>query len=208
MDLKSKSNKTMKKLIALGCLCLTITSYAQLKLPARLSEKPTEKKSPSIKTDMDKVARDFYQGFNNIKGDTLMQTSGITTFSSKIVPAGAKDCIVTKHRLPNSYSWQATMFESEDFSAAVAKYKTYYRQLSGSSITFYDKASYKLRGEYDTPDEGRAFASSMLMLENAPDHLKSFKIEIGLNYSFPQWAVTILVYEKISDADIRPTGSF
>lgn len=200
----------MKKLIALAFMCFTGSSYAQFKLPVkfpgRQSEKQTEKKSnPSIKMDIEKVARDLYQGFNNIKGDTLMQSSNTITFSSNLIPAGAKNCIVIKHPYQNSFSWQATMFESEEFSEAVAKYKTFYRQLSGSSITFYDKVSYKLAGEYDAPDEGRAFASSLLNLEDADEKLKSFKIEIGLNYSFPQWEVTILIYEKVADEDMRPT---
>ena len=200
----------MKKLIALACLCFAGSSYAQFKLPVKFSgkqsEKQTEKKSgPSIKSDIEKVARDLYDGFNNIKGDTLMQASNTITFSSKVIPAGATNCLVIKHPYPNSFSWQATMFESEEFSEAVAKYKTFYRQLSGSSITFYDKVSYKLAGEYDAPDEGRAFASSLLKLNDANENLKAFKIEIGLNYSFPLWEVTILVYEKVADEDVRPS---
>ncbi len=201
----------MKKLIALAFLCFTGSSYAQLKLPVRFpgkqSEKQTEKKStPSIKTDIEKVARDLYQGFNNIKGDTLRYSSSLIAFDSKIVPVGAKDCFILRHPYPNSYSWQATMFETESFSEAVAKYKSYYRQLVGSSITFYDNTNYKIMGEYDTPDEGRAFASSMLQLDEPGVHVKSFKIEIGLNYSFPEWAVTILVYEKMADEDLRPSN--
>lgn len=200
----------MKKLIAMACLCFAGSTYAQFKLPVKFSGKQTEKSaekksSPSIKSDIDKVARDLYQGFNNIKGDTLMQASNMITFSSKLIPVGAKNCIVIKHPYPNSFSWQATMFESEEYSEAIAKYKIFYRQLSGSSITFFDKASYKLSGEYDAPDEGRSFASSLLKLDGADETLKAFKIEIGLNYSFPLWEVSILVYEKVADEDIRPT---
>ena len=199
----------MKKLIALAFLCFAGSTYAQFRLPVKLtgkqSEKQTERKIvPSIKTDIQRVARDLYDDFNNIKGDTLRYSSGVIAFDSKIVPPGAKDCFILKHPYPNSYSWQATMFESDNFDEAVAKYKSYYRQLFGSMITFYDNTSYKLKGEYDTPDEGRTFASTLLTLDEASANVKSFKIEIGLNYSFPDWAVTILVYEKIADEDLRP----
>ncbi|MEO6681295.1 MAG: hypothetical protein ABIN48_00590 [Ginsengibacter sp.] len=198
----------MKKLIALVFLCITVSSKAQLRLPGKSGAKQSEKSAtPSIKTDIEKVARDLYQGFNNIKGDTLMQATNTIKFASKVIPVGATDCYVIKHPYPNSYSWQAVMFESEEFSEAVAKYRTFYRQLTGTTITFYDKSSYKLTGEYDTPDEGRAFASSMLHLHGARESMKSLKIDIGLNYSFPQWQVTILVYEKVPDEDIRPTGN-
>lgn len=199
----------MKKLIALAFLCFAGSTYAQFKLPAKLtgnrSEKQTERKVvPSIKTDIQKVARDLYEEFDNVKGDTLRYSTGVITFDSKIVPVGAKECIVIKHPYPNSYSWQATMFESDDFDEAVASYKSYYKQLFGSMITFYDNTSYKLTGEYDMPDDGRSFASSMLKLDEASANVKAFKIEIGLNYFFPQWAVTILVYEKMADEELRP----
>lgn len=199
----------MKKLIALAFLCIAGSTYAQFKLPGRLigkhSEKQAEKKAtPSIKADIQKVARDLYEGFDNIRGDTLRYSTNIITFESKVVPVGAKECIVLKHPYPNSYSWQATMFESDDFDEAIAKYKSYYKQLFGSMIRFYDNTSYKLIGEYDTPDESRAFASSMLKLDEPSANVKAFKIKIGLNYSFPEWAVTILVYEKMADEDMRP----
>ena len=199
----------MKKLIALAFLCFAGTTYAQFKLPAKFtgnrSEKQTDKKAvPSIKSDIQKVARDLYEGFNNVKGDTLSYSNSVITFDSKIVPVGAKECIVMQHPYPDSYSWQATMFASDDFDEAVSKYKNYYKQLFGSMITFYDNTSYKLTGEYDMPDDGRSFASSMLRLDEPGEKLKSFKIEIGLNYSFPEWVVSILVYEKMADEDIRP----
>lgn len=201
----------MKKLIALAFLCFTGSSYAQFKLPVKLpgkqTEKQTDKKSaPSIKSDIEKVSRDLYLSFNNIKGDTLRYSSNIVAFESKIIPAGAKDCFILKHPYPNSYSWQATMYESENFSEAVAKYKSYYRQLLGSSITFHDNTNYKLIGEYDTPDEGRTFASTVMVLDEPGVHVMAFKIEIGLNYSFPKWGVSILIYEKMADEDLRPSN--
>ena len=201
----------MKKLIALACLCFAGSTYAQFKLPAKFSgkqsEKQTEKKlTPSIKTDIEKVSRDLYQSFNNIKGDTLRYSPSVIAFESKIIPVGAKDCIILKHPYPNAYSWQGTMFETESFDEAVAKYKSYYRQLVGSSITFYDNTNYKLIGEYDTPDEGRTFASSVLKLDDPGVHVKSFKVEIGLNYSFPDWTIAISVYEKLANEDLRPSN--
>ncbi|MEO6813045.1 MAG: hypothetical protein ABI172_03895 [Ginsengibacter sp.] len=163
------------------------------------------KSTPSVKQDVEKVARDYFQNFNNVKGDTLLQTSGTIEFSSKIIPVGAVECSITKYSEPNSYSWQATMLQTEDFKEAVSKYKQYYRQLNGANIAFYDKTTYKLTGNYDTPDEDRSFASSILELEGKNHDLQLFKVEVALNFSFPQWSVKILVYEKIADENMRPT---
>jgi len=163
------------------------------------------KSTPSIKMVVEKVAKDYYQNFNNIKGDTLNQTESTIEFKSKIAPEGSIETSITKYVDPYSYAWQTTMFQSDDYQAAVDKYKEYYRQLNGCTLTFYDKISYKLSGNYDTPDENRSFASSVLQLDNTNNDLKLFKVEVALNYAMPYWKVRIMVYEKVADKDIRPT---
>jgi len=163
------------------------------------------KSAPSLKPVIEKVARDYYQNFNNIKGDTVSQTESTIEFKSKIIPEGAIDASITKYINPYSYSWQTTMFQSEDYLAAVGKYKEYYNQLNGCTLTFYDKSSYKLGGNYDTPDENRAFASSILQLDNTNPDLRLFKVEVALTYSIPEWTVKVMVYEKVADDEIRPT---
>ena len=187
-----------------NCRCIYFCNTYYSAQPKLFPNKSTS----SIKPDIEKVARDYYQNFNNIKGDTILQTTGTIEFASKIIPTGALECSITKYSDPNSYSWQATMIQTEDFKEAVSKYKQYFRQLNGSVFTFYDKTSYKVMGHYDAPDEDRGFASSILELDGKNNDLQLFKIEVALNYSFPLWSVKILVYEKISDEKIRPTAVF
>ena len=164
------------------------------------------KKSPNtLKPVIEKVARDYYQNFNNIKGDTINETESTVEFTSKVAPADALSTSITKYIDPYSYTWQATMFQSEDYEAAAAKYKEYYKQLNGCKLTFYDKTSYKLVGGYDTPDESRAFASSILQLDAVNRDLELFKVEVALNYSLPDWTVKVMIYEKLADDKIRPT---
>ena len=189
----------MKKLSATAfTLFIIFTAIAQPNLQRA-------KSAPSLKPVIEKVARDYYQNFNNIKGDTVSQTESTIEFKSKIIPEGAIDASITKYINPYSYSWQTTMFQSEDYLAAVGKYKEYYNQLNGCTLTFYDKSSYKLGGNYDTPDENRAFASSILQLDNTNPDLRLFKVEVALTYSIPDWTVRIMVYEKVADDEIRPT---
>src|SRR5690606_33867006 len=188
----------MKILIAIVMLFAFVTTNAQLKIPKI-------KSAVSIKPDIEKVAKDYYQQFHNITGDTLMRTSNSIEFRSKLLPVGAVNSSITKFIEPRTLSWQAVMFQAENFEEAVTKYKQYYRQLNGMSLNIGELSNYKLIGEYDAPDEGRGFASSILELQNSAPHLKQFKIEIGLNYSLPEWTVKIMVYEKLADEDVRPT---
>ena len=191
----------MKRLTAVVCMFASMSLYAQPKLSIF-------KSSNSIKPDLEKVVHDYFDNFDNIKGDTISQNASIIEFTSKVVPPGALDASITKYKTPKTYSWQSTMFKSEEFKDAVAKYKQYFRQLNGATFVFADETSYRLAGQYDAPDEERAFASSVLETSSYDRSMKLFKIEIGLNFTFPEWAVKIMVYEKIADEDIRPSTNY
>lgn len=188
----------MKKIIFTLLILESISVAAQ----PRLSLKKT---SNTLKPIVEQVARDYYQNFDNIKGDTLNETQSTIEFTSRVSPADAISTSITKYVNPYSYTWEATMFQTEDYEEAVKKYKEYYKQLNDCKLTFYDKTSYKLVGKYDTPDEDRAFASSILQLDAVNHDLELFKVEIGLTYSLPDWTVKIMIYEKVADDKIRPT---
>ena len=187
----------MKKLFTVVCVLSATSIFAQPKLPVF-------KNSPSIKNDIEKVAADYFENFNNVKGDVIMETTSTIQFQSKVVPAGALDATITKYKSLQSYSWQSTLFRSEEFDKAVAKYKQYFRQLDGSNFNL-DHNNYRISGIYDQPDEGRSFASSTLEIAGQEINLRLFKVEIGINFVFPEWVVKVLIYEKISDEDIRPS---
>lgn len=190
----------MKKWLTALCVFSAFAVSAQPRIAFK-----TLKTSPSIKPVIEQVARDYYQNFNNIKGDTVNVTESTIEFTSKVAPPGSLATSITKYIDPYSYTWESTMFQSEDYQEAVDKYKEYYKQLNGSKLTFYDNTSYKLVGGYDTPDETRAFASSILQLDGINPDLQLFKVEVALTYSLPDWTVKILIYEKVADDKIRPT---
>jgi len=189
----------MKQLFAVVFILSAMPIFAQPKLSVF-------KSSASIRADIEKVASDYFEDFNNIKGDTIIESVSTIQFNSKVIPTGALDATVTKYKTLKSYSWQSTMFKTEEFKEAVAKYKQYFRQLEGATVTFNNKNSYKISGNYDAPDEVRSFASSTLEVKSYDPNLKLFKVEIGLNFAYPEWIVRIMVYEKPADEDIRPSA--
>ena len=97
------------------------------------------------------------------------------------------------------------MMNTDDYDKAVAKYKQIYRQLNGANLPMNDGKTCKIKGPYDAPDDDRAFASSILEPDVKEKYLQRLKIEVALNYNMPEWTVKILIYEKESDEDIRPT---
>ena len=167
---------------------------------------PLSKVTNTIKPDIEKVTRDYYDHFFNIRGEKIAETESTIEYQSKVMPKGASASTITEIKsLHNVYSWQALMFTTEDFEKAVEKYKQIYSQLEGANFIMHDNKSWKFRGLYDTPDENRAFASSILEPDINEKVLQRLKIEVALNYNMPEWTVTIFVYEKENDADTRPT---
>lgn len=189
----------MKKLCLLILLIATITATAQHKLPPL-------KIPSSIKTDIEKVTRDYYDQFFNIKGEKISETESTIEYNSKVKPQGALESTITQIKsIQNVYSWQATMLNAEDYETAVTKYKQIYHELNNANFVMHDNKIWKFKGIYDTPDEGRGFASSILEPDVNEKYLKKLKIEVALNYNISDWSVRILVYEKEADEDIRPS---
>lgn len=191
----------MKKLFTFLIICANFQSFAQ--------NRPTlQKANNSVKADIEKVVEDYYNHFKNIIGDTISVSINTIDYQSKIIPPGATQCIITKIKgLENVYSWEATMLNTEDFEKAVESYRKIYTQLNGSNIIMNDKKSWKFIGDYDKPEESRAFASSILEPNIENKAIQRLKVEVALNYIMPNWSLRILVYEKEADEDIRPTES-
>jgi hypothetical protein len=189
----------MKKLFALIFIFSPFHIFAQNKLPLL-------KGSNTIKPDIEKVARDYYDHFYNIKGEKISETESTIEYQCKIIPQGSLESTITEIKsLHNVYSWQAIMFNTDDYEKAIEKYKQIYRQLNGASFIMHDNKVWKFKGLYDTPDDNRSFASSILEPDTNEKPFQRLKIEVALNYNMPDWTVKILIYEKENDADVRPT---
>jgi hypothetical protein len=48
----------------------------------------------------------------------------------------------------------------------------------------------------EEPDESRIFTTSVLAPTAPPQPLKKLRIEVALQFEFPEWKVNLLVYEK------------
>ena len=157
-----------------------------------------------IRPQVQQLIHSYFQHFDGVKGDTLSQSNGSIVYSSKILP-GAIESSITQYGHGNNYSWQAILLRTEDFNKGVELYKKYYQQLNGMPVMLDDKSTSKLAGQFDIPEEARSFASSILELQKVNKGLQLLKVEIAINYTFPEWTVKLLVYEKQADEDMRPT---
>ena len=94
------------------------------------------------------------------------------------------------------YSWHAAFLTTEDFDEAVKKYKWLYQQLKAMTIKIDGGYSFTLNGDYDQPTESKKFSSSIFKMTPNAVNMPKLKIEASLLFEFPEWKVSLLVYEK------------
>ena len=85
---------------------------------------------------------------------------------------------------------------TEEFAVAEKKYKGFYKDLKSLSLTLNRDYSYGLEGEYDAPDESRKFATTEFHLTPNASNLPKVKVELSLQFEFPEWKLYLSVYQK------------
>jgi hypothetical protein len=109
----------------------------------------------------------------------------------------AQDNSITQYKSTRPIcSWQATLLTTEDYETAVKKYKWLYGQLKVMTINLDGGYSFSLSGPYDEPSESRKFSSSVLKMVPSAINMPKLKVEASLQFEFPEWKVSLLVYEK------------
>ncbi|RPD50971.1 MULTISPECIES: hypothetical protein [Chitinophagaceae] len=184
-------------------LCITLIlfisqiSFAQIRFPV-----PT-----GIRADLQKVVDDYPAQFAAIRGEVVDRNPQSTEYRSKIKIADADHCSIIAYSSGSKpvYSWQALLYTTEDYVAAAKKYKWLYQQIKGANL-FYLKDQYTLRGNYQEADESRGFAVSTLALVAPPTQYQKLRVDVSMQFEFPEWKVQLLVYDKERDDDEAGAG--
>ncbi|MFL5807957.1 MAG: hypothetical protein ACJ749_00470 [Flavisolibacter sp.] len=186
-----KINQT--KWLAFIGLMLSIQGHAQVKLPVTSNE---------LRTNLTRVVEAFPSHFSNLRGDTLIENPQTIEFASLLDFKTARENSITQYKSAKPiYSWQAVFTSTEEFDEAVKKYKWLYNQLKVMTITVDNGYSFTMSGDYDAPDESRKFSSSIFKLTPNASSMPKLKIEVSMQFEFPEWKVSLLVYEKEREDD-------
>jgi hypothetical protein len=175
------------KLTVIAFLAGTMHSSAQFKLPV----------NTSIRNDFQKIVSEYTHNFANITGQVINENPQSTEYASQIKLGDAEQCVVTRYSSGSKaiYSWQALMFVTEDFEQASKKYKWLFNQLKGTNV-YYVRDQYSLKGTFEPADESRGFTTSTLSISAPPEPLEKLKVEVELLFEFPEWKVSVSIYEK------------
>jgi hypothetical protein len=149
-----------------------------------------------LRNNLAKVVADFPKELNTIKGEMIAENPQSVEFATLLKFEGAESNTITKYNSQKPiYSWQAIVLTSEDFEEATKKYKWLYNQLKAMTLNMGD-LSFTLNGSYDKPEESKKFSASTFVLLPAATNLPKLKIEVGLQFYFPEWKVMLTVYQK------------
>ncbi|MFL5786995.1 MAG: hypothetical protein ACJ748_03000 [Flavisolibacter sp.] len=175
------------KLTVVIALFCAITAKAQLRFPVT---------NNGLRNDLQKVISDYLNDFASLKGNVLVQNPQTVEYASLIQFSGAEENRITKYNSTKSiYSWQAIMLTTENFDDAATKYKWLCNQLKSMTITLNDN-SFSLYGDYEDPVETKKFSTTEFRLLPSATTLPKLKIEVNMQYEFPDWKVNLQVYQK------------
>jgi hypothetical protein len=181
------------KLIGLFLLLLTIDAGAQLKI----SNLRVPVTNNDLRLNLQQVIADFPNKLSSLKGDTIEVNPQTIEFASRLeFEMAPQNSIVEYRSLNPKYSWKALLLNTEDFEEASKKYDWLYKQLKVMTIKLDGGYTFSLNGDYDAPDEGRGFSTSVFKLTPNASNMPKLKIEVSIEFEFPEWKVNLLVYEK------------
>jgi hypothetical protein len=181
-------------LLLTASLFMHLAVTAQLKIPL----------PGPIRSDIQKVVEDYPSGFSDSRKHVVAENPQTIEYATRWKPTGAEEASVVKYSSGKRaiYTWQATMLSTENFDEAVKKYKNIYSQLKGMNVK-YVVDMYTLEGKYAAPDETKKFTVSTFSVADAPQQLKKLKVEVAMQYEFPEWKVKLLVYDKEKEDNER-----
>src|SRR5688572_15120518 len=183
--------KIQSKLLILSLFGFS-TLHAQLKNPL----------NTSFQNDIQKVVAEFPNRFVSLMGAVIASNPQTASYASLVSLKDAESCTVTRYSsgMRPIYSWQALLLRTEDFVEAAKKYNWLFHQLRGMNVS-YVVDQYTLGGAYQPPTEERKFSVSELTVIRPPDALKKLRIEVAMQYEFPEWKVMVHIFEREREDD-------
>jgi hypothetical protein len=179
---------TKTSLTAIAFLCLALSAHAQLRVPFTNND---------LRNNLQKVITSFFDDLNSIKAAVITSNPQTIEYATSLHFEGAEQNTITQYNASRPiYSWQAVLLSTEDFDEASKKYKWLYNQLKTMTISASNGYTFSLDGDYDPPVESKKFSGSIFQLIPGATSLPKLKIEAGLQYYFPEWKITLTVYQK------------
>ncbi len=160
--------------------------------------------SQAFSESLTKITEDFRSNYYHIQGEQLPSGDDMDIFRSTVQVPGAKHAAILRFhsKIDSSASWQALMYEGDDYKEALKVYKSTCKHVDNSRLKLQDKAATGFSGKMDEPDANLRFVSSVYTLKIDDPAYEKFYAEVEMvNISFDLWAVRLNLQSKKPDAD-------
>ena len=176
--------------------------FLSLLFSIAMAQQPAQPKTVSadaaFSEALNKVVQDYTSNFIHIQGEKLPADVNAATYKSKVCVPGASGCKVMRYRSEQdkSASWQAALYEGENFNEAVKFYKKVFSQVKKASVKGVATTAAGFDGKLETPDENVGFATSTLRLKTTNKTYKDLVAEVEISGNITGWEVRLNVYTK------------
>jgi hypothetical protein len=177
----------MKKPLFLCFLLFPFLTFAQFHLNVG---------NNNISNALTKVIQDFPNNFNNIRGDIIGKDVQAVNYASTINIPGADSSIIIQNGNDSDkiYSWTETVFQTDDFDKAKAKFHEYFTKIKATTVIEENK-KINFQADYIEPDDAKRFTTILFTSNNKVPQLKHVVIDLSMQYILSGWQVIVSVYE-------------
>ena len=156
--------------------------------------------SPGFTDSLNTVVTDFKNNFKNIQGApvNLLEDADIYKANNSI-PGALESFVIRYHSVDDtSASFQAVLYDGEDFKEAEKQYKDLFRMISKSRLKM-EQFSTGFEGKMKTPSESSGFTISQLKATSQSATYLNFVAEIELINEMYNWKVRLNLHNKKAD---------
>jgi len=152
---------------------------------------------------LNRIVNAYMSNYRHIQGKIFQEQSDVDIYySTQSVPGASEALIYRFHSVEDSTaSWQAVMYNGDNFEEAAKVYKNIYRLVNKSRLNFGEVKAGSFKGTYTGPTEDLRFTSSILYSQVESGPYKYFIANIDLLNNFGNWEVRLSLNKKKDDRE-------
>ncbi len=156
--------------------------------------------SPAFTDSLNTVVTDFKNNFKNIQGApvNLLEDADIYKATNSI-PGAIESFVIHYHSVDDtSASFQAVLYDGEDFKEAEKIYKDLFRMINKTRLKM-EAFSTGFEGKMKNPDETAGFTISQLKATSPSATYINFMAEVEMVNELYNWKVRLNLHNKKPD---------
>ena len=157
---------------------------------------------PAFSENLSKITEAFQNNYYKIQAEELPAQEDMDVYKSAVSLPGARHCVIYRFHSTRdtTASWQATMYDGENYPEALKAYKNACRLIDKSKVNLSGTVTASYYGKMDEPDPNLRFAGSEYRLNTKEPAYEKFYAEVELlNTGIEDWVVHINLHSKKDD---------